>query len=330
LKSAKINIRGPVYRYNTETCRYERARHGLADAFFYTTALVLTAVLMLAGLLILHDLVIDSEKEKLFRKENFALQKSHSLISKQLDELDVTLASLQAKDRELHVKFFSSGPETESAQTPRSTKRDMLLSDAPTLHTFLSDVEEQSDRLLNKASASTDHYSQHMNIGFYTDMIPSLPLAQPIAGLAPQNIISGYGMRINPFHKGMYNHPGVDIAVARGTQVFATAAGKVITVKYSTLQAGYGNYVEVDHGNGFLTRYAHLEEIHVRKGETVNKASLVGTTGISGGSAAPHLHYEIVRGGKNVDPILYMIEGITSEKHEQFRAAAEKVNQSLD
>ncbi|MDQ2657797.1 MAG: M23 family metallopeptidase, partial [Bacteroidota bacterium] len=141
---------------------------------------------------------------------------------------------------------------------------------------------------------------------------------------------SGFGMRVNPFHKGLYKHLGVDIAMPRGTPVLATATGKVVQLKRSDLQAGYGNYLEVDHGNGVVTRYAHLEDILVRFGARVTKGDTIGTVGTSGGSVAPHMHYEILRDGENVDPVHYMVQGLSATQHQLLTTMSHKQNQSLD
>jgi murein DD-endopeptidase MepM/ murein hydrolase activator NlpD len=116
----------------------------------------------------------------------------------------------------------------------------------------------------------------------------------------------------------------------RGTPVVATAAGVIKESKRSDLQAGYGNYIDIDHGNNIITRYAHLEDITIRYGNKVEKGDVIGTVGSSGGSIAPHLHYEILRDGKNVDPIYYIIEGMTSDQHEQLTWLSHQQNQSLD
>ncbi|MBK8290924.1 MAG: M23 family metallopeptidase [Flammeovirgaceae bacterium] len=129
-------------------------------------------------------------------------------------------------------------------------------------------------------------------------------------------LVSGYGIRINPFHKGNYHHDGVDISSARGTVVTATAEGQVTIVKRSDLVAGYGNYLEVDHGDGYVTRYSHLEEIVVRQGQTVKKGQSIGIVGSSGGSIAPHLHYEVIKNGNNLNPIDFFMEGIASGQYE--------------
>ena len=114
-------------------------------------------------------------------------------------------------------------------------------------------------------------------------------------------ISSGFGWRRRPrpgFHKGL------DLVAPRGTSVRSTAAGRVVFVGWD---GGYGNKVKVDHGHGFKTVYAHLDRIKVRWGEFVKKGQVIGTLGNTGFSTGPHLHYEVHRQGKRVDPIEYIL-----------------------
>ena len=157
-----------------------------------------------------------------------------------------------------------------------------------------------------------------------------LPTLSPIAKLEADKLVSGFGKRINPFHKGLYHHDGVDIAQPIGTPIIASAPGKIILANTSDQIAGFGNHVEIDHGNGIITRYAHMGELKVRYGQSVRKGQLIGTVGSSGGSIAPHLHYEIIRNGKNTNPIHYLIEGFSSTKYASLVQASLKENQSLD
>ena len=101
-------------------------------------------------------------------------------------------------------------------------------------------------------------------------------------------------------------------------------------MKHSDLLAGFGNYIEIDHGFGYITRYAHLEEITVRNGQHISAGQVIGTSGTSGGTIAPHLHYEVIRNGKNLDPVNFMLEGLNSFNYHQLMEVSKKVNQSLD
>jgi murein DD-endopeptidase MepM/ murein hydrolase activator NlpD len=116
-------------------------------------------------------------------------------------------------------------------------------------------------------------------------------------------ITSPYGYRTDPFTGRVKFHSGIDFAGAAGTHVFAVAAG---IVTWAGEKSGYGNLVEINHGDGVSTRYAHASRVAVRVGDLVEKDQLVAYMGSTGHSTGPHLHYEVVRNGKQVDPATYI------------------------
>lgn len=110
---------------------------------------------------------------------------------------------------------------------------------------------------------------------------------------------SKYGKRIDPFTGRSSNHKGIDFAGRPGTKVFAAAYGKVI---YADKRKGYGLLVEIDHGNGYVSRYAHHQAIKVAFGQAVRRGQLIATMGSTGRSTGPHLHYEVLYQNKHIDP----------------------------
>jgi murein DD-endopeptidase MepM/ murein hydrolase activator NlpD len=297
----------------------------------YCLGLAAMASCMLVGILLLHDLVINTDRETHLRKENRALRKHHAILATRLTELQPVLTSLQRKDRVLHEKFFGAPPVAEPRELDRASKQDLLLADGDAFQEKVATLKDISGDLRNKSFLTNQYFGDKVSVskGALTN-INTLPTLQPIRPWESDKLISGFGMRVNPFHKGLYEHLGVDIAAPRGTPVLATASGKISQLKRSDLQAGYGNYLEIDHGNGIVTRYAHLEEIQARYGAKISKGDVIGTVGSSGGSVAPHVHYEILRDGKNADPIFYMVEGLTPSEHHFLTFISHQQNQSLD
>lgn len=114
---------------------------------------------------------------------------------------------------------------------------------------------------------------------------------------------SYYGIRKDPFNGKPAMHKGIDFAGKEGGDVIATGAG-VIT--WSAERYGYGNLIEIDHGNGFKTRYGHNKTLLVNVGDVVTKGQVIAKMGSTGRSTGPHVHYEILRGGKQIDPIKYV------------------------
>jgi murein DD-endopeptidase MepM/ murein hydrolase activator NlpD len=324
-------MRYTTYRYNKHTCQYERVKINAKNVVWYVLGLLVTGSCMLVGILLLHDLLINTPNEKRLRKENRAMKQHHAVLSDHLNDLQPVLTSLQNKDRDLHARFFGSQPEMPRAEIDRASKEKLLLADGKSFREQVSSISNISQQLIERSAGTGQYFAHELKIKKdELTRINALPTAQPFTAWQSDRLISGFGLRVNPFHKGLYDHLGVDIAMPRGTPVIATAAGTVVQLKHSDLQAGYGNYIEIDHGHGVVTRYAHLEEIHIKFGRKVSKGEVLGTVGTSGGSVAPHLHYEVIRDGKNVDPVIYMVEGLDSEEHHMLMSSSHQQNQSLD
>jgi len=132
--------------------------------------------------------------------------------------------------------------------------------------------------------------------------IEHLPTAQPLTEW--RSVSSHYGVRLDPFTNRPSRHDGVDFSAAPGTPILAAASGVVARV---VTDPQYGKMVEIDHGNGYLTRYAHAQAIHVKAGQPVKRGNAIGEVGSTGRSTAPHLHYEIRFLHKTQNPRHYQI-----------------------
>ena len=136
--------------------------------------------------------------------------------------------------------------------------------------------------------------------------IHNLALHIPVATPIPDpSVTSGFGTRIDPFLGTPALHTGVDFRAALGQPVAATAPGTVVDVQ-TGYNGGYGNMVDIDHGNGIVTRFAHLSEIAVKVGQSVARGTIVGRAGSTGRATGPHLHYEVRVNEEPVDPTPYI------------------------
>ncbi|MDH5229249.1 MAG: M23 family metallopeptidase [Gammaproteobacteria bacterium] len=116
-------------------------------------------------------------------------------------------------------------------------------------------------------------------------------------------VSSYYGFRTDPFNGRIAHHDGIDIAGKEGSEIIAVAAG---VVTWAGRRYGYGNLVEVNHGNGYVTRYAHNKDVLVNVGTTVKKGHVLAQMGSSGRSTGPHVHFEVIKNGRVVDPMKYI------------------------
>lgn len=135
------------------------------------------------------------------------------------------------------------------------------------------------------------------------------PLDNP---LPDSEITSTYGNRTDPFLGRLALHAGIDFRASPGTDIRATGSGTVVSAGYN---GGYGLMVEVDHGNGITTRYAHLSGLRVREGETIKRGQTIADSGNTGRSTGPHLHYEIRRYGEPLDPMRFLNAGLKIQKY---------------
>ncbi len=136
------------------------------------------------------------------------------------------------------------------------------------------------------------------------EAIERIPLSSP--SISSRQMTSRFGFRRDPFHGRLAQHNGLDFHAAWASPVTATARG---VIKFAGTRGGYGRVVEIDHGNGFVTRYAHLRRLSVKKGQKVKLHDKVGELGSSGRSTGPHIHYEILYNGKAQNPERFIEAG---------------------
>jgi murein DD-endopeptidase MepM/ murein hydrolase activator NlpD len=134
------------------------------------------------------------------------------------------------------------------------------------------------------------------------DGVIAIPSDKPVR--TSVSFTSGFGVRSDPFMRGAAMHPGIDLAGAFGTPIFATAEGTVLRAGWNS--GGYGNMVEIDHGRGIITRYGHMSAVLVHAGDRVTRGEQVGRMGSTGRSTGNHLHYEVRIDGRPVNPIPFM------------------------
>lgn len=143
-------------------------------------------------------------------------------------------------------------------------------------------------------------FSDVEDLEYYKEVAQYVPIGKPVWSYW---VTSPYGGRADPFNKKKARHKGVDLASRTGNKIKSMAKGKVIRAEYA---GGYGNLVVVDHGNGFVTKYGHMSKIYVKKGQYVEAEEAVGEVGSTGRSTGPHLHYEVLFQGQNVDPMPFV------------------------
>jgi murein DD-endopeptidase MepM/ murein hydrolase activator NlpD len=214
--------------------------------------------------------------------QNFDFQKKARILA-QLDDLsdDVTEVGVGGSEYEY----------IQSVSRLEGTTRDKILS-----------ARTDVNKLLRQAELQNDSYQDIIaNLEATSDQLRSTPSLRPVnVGF----LTSRFGRRMDPITGRRSLHRGVDYSARKGTPVFAPADG---VVTFSGRWKTYGNVVEISHGYGYVTRYAHLEKQLVRKGQRVKRGDIIARVGQSGKSTFSHLHYEVEVDGKRVDPLKYIL-----------------------
>jgi murein DD-endopeptidase MepM/ murein hydrolase activator NlpD len=195
--------------------------------------------------------------------------------------------------------------------------------------TLLTTTNEKVDEIAKQTAIQSRSLDDIIELAKGKEkFLASIPAIQPIKNENLKHMASGYGYRSDPFTKIKKFHAGMDFSTDVGTPIYATGDGKVI--RANNRLSGYGNLIEIDHGYGYLTRYAHLSKYNVKQGQTVKRGDIIGYSGSTGRSSGPHLHYEVHYQGNVVNPINYYYGEISAKEFELLSQEANQENQSLD
>jgi murein DD-endopeptidase MepM/ murein hydrolase activator NlpD len=189
-------------------------------------------------------------------------------------------------------------------------------------------LNESVDNLRRKVYVESKSQDEVVEIAENKEkLFAAIPAIQPVSNKQLIALASGFGMRIHPVYKVKKMHTGIDFAASIGTPIYATADGVIDQLEISF--SGYGKMIEIDHGFGYRTRYAHMHGFAVRKGQKVRRGDLIGYVGDTGLSTAPHLHYEVFVNGIHVNPVHYFFNDLNPAEYEKIIELASIENQAL-
>jgi murein DD-endopeptidase MepM/ murein hydrolase activator NlpD len=268
----------------------------------------------------------NTEKEKDYLMENRVYEKEYEQMKDKVELVDQVINNLTIRDQEIYEDIFNAKPQLLSMMYD---KNELDLIDTTSLEVIGRYTANSLDKLTTKSDICDEYLREISDIIkdslFLVDHIPSI---SPIKNFSVMQTGASIGKKIHPFYKTLNEHNGIDLITTTGTSVLATANGVVDNVKKS--KTDQGNVIVIDHGNGYMTTYAHLSDILVRKGSVVKQGSIIGRVGVSGKTFAPHLHYEVIKDNKYQDPINYFFAELSPISYREMLMIALNTGQSLD
>lgn len=324
----------PKYKfyYDQETLSYKRIEVNnsvrFRNAFVFITVSALFGLIML--LVLLSSPVIETPKEITQAREIENYQLQYEQLNRKMKQIESVLDNLQDRDNQIYRVIFEANPITDDVRKAGfggvNRYADLEGFDNSELIINTTKKMEILSKQIVVQSKSLDEI-QRMALDKEV-LLSAIPSIQPINNENLRRMASGYGWRTDPFTKSRRMHKGMDFSAPTGTPIYAPSDGKVIRV--DSRSAGYGKHIRIEHGFGYVTLYAHLSEYNVRRGQRVKRGDVIGFVGNTGRSVAPHLHYEIRKDGKHLNPINFYYGDLNTEEFNALLEAANRENQSLD
>ncbi|MEY2648220.1 MAG: hypothetical protein RL282_933 [Bacteroidota bacterium] len=318
------------YYYNTNTLRYEKQIVPLRVTLLRILAFVSTAIVTGLIIVAIAFRFLDSPKEKLLRVQLERAEETNKIYASKYQDIEERLKQLENRDNEVYRSVFEANPIPDSARAKRLEQRKDLQVLARMENTEMAaGILHSLNDLYNRIGAQEASYKEIENMVRNKEkLLLSTPAIQPISNRNLNRLASGFGYRIDPLYKTVKFHPGLDFSASSGTPIYATADGTVETA--SNLGNGYGNHVVVNHGYSYRTLYGHMSRIKARRGQRVKRGEVIGYVGSTGKSTGPHLHYEVFKGKKRLDPIYFFYNDLSPEQYQRILKLAASKNQSFD
>ena len=285
----------------------------------------IVATVFIAGILYIgFSYFIETPEQKRLKRENQKLEEQYKYLSKKYLQTEKVINELIERDKNIYRAIFESEPPSDS-----DNKIDFSLYDSLSNADLVKINSLHLTNVLKNSKKSKNIYNEIIS-GLPDDIeeLRKIPAIQPIPNKDLKQVIYGFGKRIDPVYKTSVFHSGVDFAAPIGTQVFATADGRVTQANQRI--RGLGKHIEINHGNDFVTIYAHLSEMSVHAGETVKRGQVIGFVGNSGKSLVSHLHYEVHFKDEAINPVHFFFLELSPEKYSLIIKASSRGGISLD
>ncbi|MFO8002409.1 MAG: M23 family metallopeptidase [Marinilabilia sp.] len=318
------------YKFNPETLNYEPVETGtrfvLRRIFTYTMFSAVLGVLYFFG----YSYIFDSPQEKRLERENSRLQSQYEIMDKKLQQIQVVLDDIQQRDENIYRVIYQADSIPNSVRKAGFGGMDRYkhlenLDNAE----LVTNTAEKLDVIMKELYVQSKSFDEIIDLTQRKEeMLRCTPAIQPLSNNDLRRTASGYGWRIDPIYKVRRFHEGMDFSAPTGTEIYATGDG--VVKRRIRSHGGYGNHIEIDHGFGFSTVYAHMDEFNISRGDSVKRGDVIGTVGNSGKSTAPHLHYEVRVKNRPVDPAHYYFQDLTPDQYEEMIHIANNSNQTFD
>jgi len=320
------------YYFDKESLSYRPINKGLFSALSGVILFVLSSFIFgaIVLFLLLNTDALNTPKELLQAREieNYKLQ--YELLNKKLEQIEEVMVNVADRDNNLYRVYFEASPIPEDQrkmgfggvnryrELEGYDNSELIINTTKRIEVLTKQVVIQSRSLEELESLAKSK----------EDLLGAMPSIQPIHKNDLKRMASGFGYRTDPFTKKRRFHQGMDFTAPTGTPIYASGDG--IVGRADNRSPGYGKHIRIDHGFGYVSLYAHLSSYNVKRRQKVKRGDIIGYVGSTGRSVGPHLHYEIFKDGRRVNPLNYYSGNLTAEEFDIMLNLASQENQSMD
>lgn len=318
------------YYYDSETLSYKEVKRSKKTTFKYVSLFIISSGCFALLFVIIGGLYFQSPKEKSLERELTNLLFQYDILTKKIENAYQVLENVEQRDNNLYRHYFETNPIPEEQRRAgfgginRYKKYEGYDNSQLVIESAKrTDILEKAIVVQSKSLDEIAKLAKNKE-----QLLSAIPAIQPIKNSELTRMASGFGWRRDPFTKARKFHKGMDFTAKRGTPVYASGDGKI--TRADSRSSGYGKHIRIDHGYGYVSLYAHLNGYNVRRGQKVKRGDVIGFVGSTGRSQAPHLHYEIAKDGRKINPVNFYYGNLTAQEFDLLLKQAEVENQSLD
>lgn len=320
------------YYYDKDSLAYRRIKVRRGKQISYVLLFLLSSALFgfLAFVVLLNTPFFETPKDRLQAREIENFKVNYAILNKKLELMEQVLSALEDRDNNLYRIYFNTSPIPEEQrraglggvnrykELEGFNNSDLVKNTTERLDIISKQMVIQSKSLDEITKLAKDKEK----------LLAAIPAIQPVKNEDLKRMASGFGYRNDPFTKIRKFHAGMDFSAKTGTPIYATGDG--VVARADAGATGYGNHIVIRHGFGYETLYAHLSKYKARVGQRVKRGDIIGYVGSTGRSEAPHLHYEVKKEGKVINPINFYYGNISAKEFVILAQLANQENQSLD
>jgi len=320
------------YYYDSEKLAYRKITTKKRKKFGFAVLFLVAAALFgfLSFVALLNVPYFKTPNDRIQAREIENLKLNYAILNKKLEQLQGVAEQIAERDNNLYRTYFNTAPisDEERKSGYRNKNRYASLQGFDNSE-LVSSTTKKMDVLSKQLAIQSKSLDAILKLAEAKQVfLASIPAIQPVRNENLKHVASGFGYRTDPFTKARKMHEGMDFTAKTGTPIFASGDG--IVARADNSASGFGNHIVIRHGYGYETLYAHLSKYKCRVGKWVKRGDIIGYVGSTGRSEAPHLHYEVHKNGKVVNPLNFYYGSISAVEYVAISNAANQENQSLD